>query len=203
MTTLSRRTFVHLSTGALLASASSRLFGNTDAPSITRQGGEVRVEGSNYIWEYSEASDTFRLRDSKKRLIVSGKLQPAVIVCPTQDPLRRQCSPGNARIHQTDRDHVTIQYEKVNGAATVSVTWRFDEHSIWVDPIIYDTPSAEDIVSLYYFSEANGATSKAALHATYLVVPGISEGSSVSPIVRDDVHLNENVWLGRGASFRA
>lgn len=199
MTTLSRRTFVHLSTGALLASASSRLFGNTDAPSITRQGGEVRVEGSNYIWEYSEASDTFRLRDSKKRLIVSGKLQPAVIVCPTQDPLRRQCSPGNARIHQTDRDHVTIQYEKVNGAATVSVTWRFDEHSIWVDPIIYDTPSAEDIVSLYYFSEANGATSKAALHATYLVVPGISEGSSVSPIVRDDVHLNENVWLGRGS----
>jgi hypothetical protein len=199
LTTLSRRTFVHLSTGALLASASSRLFGNTDAPSITRQGGEVRVEGSNYIWEYSEASDTFRLRDSKKRLIVSGKLQPAVIVCPTQDPLRRQCSPGNARIHQTDRDHVTIQYEKVNGAATVSVTWRFDEHGIWVDPIIYDTPSAEDIVSLYYFSEANGATSKAALHATYLVVPGISEGSSVSPIVRDDVHLNENVWLGRGS----
>ncbi len=199
MTTLNRRTFVHLSTGALLASASSSLFGNTGAPSITRQGGEVRVEGSNYIWEYSEASDTFRLQDSKKRLIVSGKLQPAVIVCPTQEPLRRQCSPGKATIHQTDRDHVTIQYEKVNGAATVSVTWRFDEHGIWVDPIIYDTPSAEDIVSLYYFSEADGATCKAALHATYLVVPGISEGSSVSPIVRDYVHLNENLWLGRGS----
>jgi hypothetical protein len=122
-----------------------------------------------------------------------------VIVCPTQEPLRRQCSPGNATIHQTDRDHVTIQYEKVNGAATVSVTWRFDEHGIWVDPIIYDTPSAEDIVSLYYFGEANGAISKAALHATYLVVPGISEGSSVSPIIRDYMHLNENVWLGRGS----
>jgi len=199
LTTLNRRTFVHLSTGALLASASSSLFGNTGTPSITRQGGEVRVEGSNYIWEYSEASDTFRLQDSKKRLIVSGKLQPAVIVCPTQEPLRRQCSPGNATIHQTDRDHVTIQYEKVNGAATVSVTWRFDEHGIWVDPIIYDTPSAEDIVSLYYFGEANGAISKAALHATYLVVPGISEGSSVSPIIRDYMHLNENVWLGRGS----
>ncbi len=199
MATLNRRTFVHISTGALLASASSRLFGNTEAPSITRQGGEVRVEGYNYIWEYSEASDTFRLRDSKKRLIVSGKMQPAVIVCPTQEPLRRQCSPGKATIHQTDRDHVTIQYEKVNGAATVSVTWRFDEHGIWVDPIIYDTPSAEDIVSLHYFREADGATSNAALHATYLVVPGISEGSSVSPIVRDDMHLNENVWLGRGS----
>jgi hypothetical protein len=199
LTTLNRRTFVHLSTGALLGSTSSRLFGNTEAPSITRQGGEVRVEGSNYIWEYSEASDTFRLRDSKKRLIVSGKLQPAVIVCPTQDPLRRQCSPGKAAIYQTDRDRVTIQYEKVNGAATVSVTWRFDEHGIWVDPIIYDTPSVEDIVSLHYFSEADGATSNAALHATYLVVPGISEGSSVSPIIRDDMHLNENVWLGRGS----
>ena len=34
----------------------------------------------------------------------------------------------------------------------VSVTWRFDEHGIWVDPIIYETPTAEDVVSLHYFT---------------------------------------------------
>jgi len=199
LTTLNRRTFVHLSTGALLASASGRLFGNTDAPSLTRDGGEVRVQGPNYIWDYSEASDTFSLRDSKKRLIASGKLQPAVIVAPAQNPSQRQCSQGKATIHQADRDRVTIQYGSVNGAATVSVSWRFNEHGIWLDPIIYDTPSAEDIVSVYYFSEMDGAAAKATLHSTYLVVPGISEGSAVSPILRDYMHLNQNVWLGRGS----
>jgi hypothetical protein len=199
LTTLNRRTFVHLSAGTLLTAASSKLFGHPVAPAIARDGGDVRVQGSNYLWEYSEGNDTFRLRDSQKRLIVSGTLQPAVIVSAAENPLQRKCTAGKPTIHQADRDHVTIRYEKVNGGATVTVSWRFDEHSIWVDPIIYDTPTAEDIVSLYYFSETDGPTCKAALHATYLVVPGISEGSSVSPIVRDYMHVNQNVWLGRGS----
>ena len=199
MTTLNRRTFVHLSAGTLLTAASSKLFGNPVAHSITRDGEEVRVQGSNYLWEYSEANDTFRLRDSRKRLIVSGTLQPAVIVSPVENSSQRRCTPGKPSIHEADRDHVTIRYEKVNGGAAVTVSWRFDEHGIWIDPITYDTPTAEDIVSLYYFSEPDGTTSKPTLHATYLVVPGISEGSSVSPIVRDYMHLNQNVWLGRGS----
>ncbi|HTY82737.1 MAG TPA: hypothetical protein VMB19_00895 [Silvibacterium sp.] len=199
MTTLNRRTFVHLSAGALVTAASNKLFGATSAPSITNDAGDVRVQGSNYLWEYSEATDTFRLQDSKKRLIVSGKMQPAVIVSSVQNPSQRQCNPGKATINHVERDRVTIRYEKVNGAATVSMTWRFDEHGIWLDPIIYDTPTAEDIVSLYYFSEADGTTAKPTLHATYLVVPGISEGSAVSPILRDYMHINQNVWLGRGS----
>ena len=89
MTTLNRRTFVHLSTGAMLTAASRKLFGSTEAPSISSQGGEVRVQGANYTWEYSQAEDTFRLRDSRKRLIVSGKLQPAVVVAPAQDAITK------------------------------------------------------------------------------------------------------------------
>lgn len=199
MTTLNRRTFVHLSTGALLASASSRLFGNVNTPSITRDGGEVRVEGPNYTWEYSEASDIFCLRDSKKRPIVSGKMQPTVIVAPAENPSQRLCTQGKATIHEVDRDRVTVRYGNVNDSATMSLSWRFEEYAIWLDPIVYDTPSTEDIVSLHYFSETDGASAKAALHSTYLVVPGISEGSAVSPILRDYMHVNQDVWLGRGS----
>ena len=199
MTTLNRRTFVHLSTGAMLTAASRKLFGKTEAPSISTQGGEVRVQGANCTWEYSQAEDAFRLRDSRKRLIVSGKLQPAVVVAPSQDASQRQCTPGKVSGYHAEKDHVTVEYEKVNGAARVSVTWRFDEHGIWLDPIIYDTPTSEDVVSFHYFSEVNGTSSQPSLHSTYLVVPGISEGSGVSPIIRDYTHLNENVWLGRGS----
>lgn len=199
MTTLNRRRFVHLSTATLAAAASGKLFANTVAPSITNDGGEVRVQGPNYLWEYSQSSDTFRLRDAKKRLIASGKMQPAVVVAPAQDPAKRTCSAGKATIDQAARDRVTLRYENINGMATLLLTWRFDEHGIWMDPIIYDTPAAEDVVSLHYFCEAAGANCKATLHASYLVVPGISEGSALSPILRDHMHVNQNVWLGRGS----
>lgn len=199
MTTLNRRKFVHLSTGAMLTAASRKLFGNTQAPSISSQAGEVRVQGGNYTWEYTQAEDTFRLRDSRKRLIVSGKLQPAVIVAPIQYASQRQCTAGKVSGCHAERDRVIVEYEKVNGTATVSVTWRFDEHGIWLDPVTYDTPTPEDVVSFHYFSEVKGTSSPPSLHSTYLVVPGISEGSGVSPIIRDYTHLNENVWLGRGS----
>jgi len=199
LTTLNRRTFAHLSTMSMLTAASRKLFGSIEAPSIFSQGGEMRVQGQNYIWEYSQAEDTVRLRDSQKRIIVDGKLQPAVIVAPAHDASGRLCTPGKVSGCHAERDRVTIEYEKVNGGARVSVTWRFDEHGIWLEPVMYETPTAEDVVSLHYFSEVNEASHQPSLHSTYLVVPGISEGSSVSPIIRDYMHLNQNVWLGRGS----
>jgi hypothetical protein len=199
LSALNRRTFVQLSTSALLAAASHRLLAEAaEAPSISSQDGSVLVKGANYSWEYSQADDKFSLRDSSKRLIVSGSLQPAVVVAGIQDPSQRECVPGRATGHHVDADRVTFSYEGVNRAARLSVTWRFDQHGIWTEPVIYDTPTKEDIVSLHYFSSAAGPNPIPALHATYLVVPGISEGSSISPIVRDNVHLDQNVWLGRG-----
>ena len=60
--------------------------------------------------------------------------------------------------------------------------------------------AAEDVVSLHYFTEWSGGRRGASLQASFLVVPGISEGPGVSPIVRADVVLNETVCLGRGSS---
>jgi hypothetical protein len=199
LSTWNRRRFVQLSTGAMLTAASGKLLGNTQAPRISSHDGLISVKGQNYSWEYVKAEDTFRLRDSSNRLIVSGKLQPAVVVAPSGDPSLRQYTPGKAGEHRVESDRVTFVYDGVNGAAQVSVSWHFDEHGIWTDPVIYKTTTAEDIVSLHYFSDSPGVDIKPSLHSSYVVVPGISEGPSVSPIVRDSVHLDQSVWLGRGS----
>ncbi len=191
--------FVQLSTGAMLTAASRSLLGNVAAPEISDKDGFIRVKGQNYSWEYAEADDSFHLRDSRSRLIVSGNLQPAVVVAPAGDPSLRQCKPGKPGARSIEPGRVTFAYEGVNGAAQLTVSWRFDAHGIWADPVIYQTPTAEDVVSLHYFTNPASADRNPSLHSTYLVVPGISEGSAVSPIVRDDVHLNESVWLGRGS----
>ena len=91
MDTWNRRKFVQLSTGVLLTAANRSLLGNIEAPSISSPDGFVRVKGPNYSWEYSQADDKFNLRDSRNRLIVSGILQPAVVIAPAQNPSLRQC----------------------------------------------------------------------------------------------------------------
>ena len=199
MDTWNRRKFVQLSTGALLTAANPRLLGNTQSPSISSPDGFVRVSGPNYSWEYSQADDKFSLRDSRNRLIVSGILQPAVVVAPAQNPSLRQCARGRATGHHIEAGRVTFEYEGVNGSARLSVPWRFDEHGIWSDPIVYQATSTEEIVSLHYFSEVSGTNPIPSLHSSYWVVPGISEGSAISPIVQDNIHLDESVWLGRGS----
>lgn len=199
MKKLSRRNFVQLSTGALLASASSKLLtAKPQAPSVSADDGLVNVKGPNYSWEYSQSDDTFRLRDSRNRLIVSGKVQPAVVVAPAEQAALRVCSPGKAVAPRIEPGRVTFEYEGVNGAARLSVPWRFDERGIWMEPVLYETPVAHDVVSLHYFTGNDGTDRTPALHATYLVVPGIVEGSGISPIVRDSEGLNQSVWLGRG-----
>ena len=64
---------------------------------------------------------------------------------------------GRATGHRVEGNRVTFTYEGVNRSARLSVTWRFDQHGIWTEPVIYDTPTKEDIVSLHYFSSAAGA----------------------------------------------
>jgi hypothetical protein len=200
MLSLNRRTFVKLSSGAALGAASSRVFGLSDAPSISNQAGLIRVTGSNFTWEYAQNDDTFKLLDSRKRLIVSGRMQPAVVVAPAGEPSLRQCTLGKPSAPRSEKGRVTVDYEGVNGGGRLSVTWRFDKHGIWTEPIVYDASAEHDVVSLHYFADVKGGKPVPSLHASYLVVPGISEADTISPIVRDYVSLNESVWLGRGSS---
>jgi hypothetical protein len=162
--------------------------------------GVVRVQGADYAWEYRRADDTLRLLDSKGRSMASGKAQPLVVVAPAGGPPDgRLCAPGKVVAPDLAPGRVTLRYEGANGGAGLSIAWRFDAHGIWTDPVVYETTTEEDVVSVHYFAEIREGRREAALHASYLVVPGISEGPSVSPIVRDAVHLDQSVWLGRGS----
>jgi hypothetical protein len=168
---LNRRDFVRISAGTLLAAASSKLHANSPKPSIAIQDGTVSVKSATYSWQYSQSNDTFQLRDSKGRSIVSGRVQPAIFVSPVDQPAKRICSPGTALAPRVQDDRVTFEYEHVNGAGQLSVTWRFDGYGIWTDPIVYNTDSALDVVSLHYFTEVESGKRIPTLHPTYVVVP--------------------------------
>lgn len=191
---------MQISTAALIASATRKALGDSGVVSLQGSAETLRADGRSYSWEYSLSEDKFRLLDSKKRLIVDGKVQPSIITSPVAEPSVRRCSKGKLTQHRIDRDRIALHYEGVNGSARTSITWRFDDKGVWIEPIVYESSTPEDIVSLHYFADCNGAERSSTLHSTYLIVPGISEGSSISPIVRDVVHLDEDVWLGRGSS---
>ena len=199
MTRFDRRTFVQLSTGALLSTAASHLLADSATPAIASRNGVFTVDAPNYRWQYAQADDQFTLFDSRQRPIVNGKLQPAVTVAPAEHPDQRICIPGKPLPPKIDPGKITFAYEAVNGAARTSFSWRFDQHGIWTDPVTYDTPRAENVVSLHYFAEVNGNTTIPTLHPTYLIVPGIVSGSTVSPILHNSVNLNQSFWLGRGS----
>lgn len=196
---LDRRTFCQLTAGTLLAASSRTLIGNETEPAVSDLGDQLRVELAGYSWEYSASDDVFRLFDSQKRLIVSGTTQPSVVVAPAGSPTIRLSTPGKIRRKYADKNQAIIEYEDVNHGASLVVTWKFEELGIWLLPVVYRSSSPEDVVSLHYFSKLTNAARQPSLHASYLVVPGISEGSSVSPIVRDEFHLDQTVWLGRGS----
>lgn len=199
MMTFDRRRFVQLSAGALFAAYASDLKAASRPARISTEGNSVRVSGANYSWEYSAKDDRFRLLDSKKRLMTSGTVQPAVVVAPADNASGRKCDPGKLAHHQAANGRATFVYEGVNGGAHLSVTWRFDDDGIWMEPLIYESEAAEDVVSVHYFAEPKAATTIPTLQASFFIVPGISESSAISPIEARGVDLDETVWLGRGS----
>jgi hypothetical protein len=201
---LNRRTFMQLSSGAvtsgaLVLAASRKVMAQAAATKVTSKDGKIRVEAAAYAWEYAQADDSFRLLDDKGRVIVSGRMQPSIVVAPSGDPSRRLCTQGKALAPRVEDGKVLLIYEGVNGAARVFLNWRFDDYGAWLEPIEYDSAAEEDVVSVHYFTYADGLKHSPSLSASYLVVPGISEGDAVSPILYQTTQLNESVWLGRGS----
>lgn len=195
---LTRREFAQISAAAALAMHSMKAQPAAQPPEIREQGGHLQVQGAKYSWEYSKENDTFQLLDSKRGVMTSGRLQPAVVIA--RGDAAHSFSPGRFRQWRIEPGKVTFEYEGVNGKATATLSWRFEAEQAWLEPVSYTSPETDDVVSLRYFAEANGGAAEAVLASTYFVVPGISEGSSISPIVRDIVHMDETLWLGRGSA---
>jgi hypothetical protein len=183
----------------MIASASSKLVAQSSTPSIASESGTIRVKGTSYAWAYKEADDYFELFDAKDRLIVGGKVQPSVVVAPSATPSARVCTAGKASTPVIDGNKVSFTYEGVNGSARLSIAWRFDEQGFWTDPIVYESQASEDVVSVHYFTQPDGLGHTPSLFSEYFVVPGISAGSAISPVLWNTVKLDENVWLGRGS----
>lgn len=199
MSTLNRRTFMQLSSGAVLAQTPIQREARASDRIAISQSGTVKVSFSNYVWQYNQTDDTFTLLDRNGLRIVSGKMQPVVVVAPTDEPTVRIASAGKATPPEVAGDRVTFRYQGVNGTAHLSIAWRFTEEGIFTERILYETTVGHEVVSVHYFAESNGTQHTPSLASSYLVVPGISEGSAISPILWNTVKLDEKVWLGRGS----
>ncbi|MEJ2008895.1 MAG: hypothetical protein P8Z30_12205 [Acidobacteriota bacterium] len=199
MNQFDRRQFLEISAAALLAAANSDA--KAEEPSsvkVSKADGTLRISGANYTWEWNQAEDRFRLLDSKGLLITASRLQPVVVVSAPGDTRSHHATQGKLASHEIRGGNATFHYEDVNGHARLSMTWKFGNRAIRVEPVVYESPAVEDVVSVHYFAVARGDKPVPALRSSYLVHPGISEGSSVSPIVSAEVGLRELSWLGRG-----
>src|ERR1700733_15984110 len=94
MKKLDRRPFVGLSAAAVACAFSKQISGQTIPPHIAADDQSVHVSSARYSWSYSRDDDTFRLLDAKRRLIVPGSLQPAVVGASSAHPPRHQRPPG-------------------------------------------------------------------------------------------------------------
>jgi hypothetical protein len=183
MTILNRREFIQASAACCLLQAMKVECAPAAAAIVTKQGSTVYARGKDYTWEWSQEKDEFRLLDQRGLLIAGGKLQPAVLVQTVGEAKARVCTPGKPAGCDVRDNTVRVRYEGVNGSATLSMTWRFEEEGMWLEPISYETPSTEDVVSLHYFAQGSGDKVLPSLTSNYLVLPGINTTSALSPVL--------------------
>lgn len=193
----SRRTFMQISAAALVAAASRARA--DQAPQIAQGSDSIRVRGTGYTWEYARTQDRIRIADSSGRTVVTGSLQPAVVISSPGTPSQHSSAPGKVSAVRVTGNRVAVEYDGVNGSSRLVVSWRFEQSSIWLEPIQYSAATQEYVVSLRYFI-GDDPERTPTLHSTYLVAPGVTEGTAVSPILNERVHLDQSIWLGRGSN---
>lgn len=191
-----RRSFLKLSAAAWFFSNHRPLSGRALQPAIASNDKEVTVTASSYKWEWSSEQDVFRLSDSKGRLITTGSVQPRVLVKSARGEAV-QNSAGTFAGHAVSDNQLTIRYKNVNGDADITTAWRFGTEGLWFDPVVYETATAEDVVSLHYFAAAGELISPSLKH-TFWVLPGISESGAISPILPASINTEWELWLGHG-----
>jgi hypothetical protein len=159
----------------------------------------VRVTGASYSWTWDRASDLVTLADERGRTIVTGPLQPAVVISVDDGDGGRRTgwSAGEVDAVEPSAGGVTVTYAKVNGGDTVTVRWRFEAERCWLDPVGLTLAGPADVVSLHYFA-TEGDEPGPGLHCRYLVHPGVSGSGVVSPLIHTQSKLDTTTWLGRG-----
>ena len=195
---MNRRQFLQ-NTAATCLVVTLGLDAETQSPKLLDSSQSFKFTGNRYAWDWSAATDRFRILDQLGRVITSGPLQPSVIVQSRGQTTRRAVA-GKLAHHEVQGNRATWTYANVNGSGTIAVAWRFEDDALWLEPVIYESSADEDIVSLNLFADAGGASANSALRTVHLVLPGISESNAVSPIVSAEVGLSLRTSLGRAGS---
>jgi hypothetical protein len=200
MTHLTRRNFMKVSAAGLLLSNAGLEGASGPAAKIAETGQTVRVEGADYVWDWSQETGRFRIVSKRGNVLAAGALEPVVVVQPKGQAGGKHSAAGKLAKHEVKGNRVTWTYTGVNGSGTLTVEWRFDEHGPWMEPVVYQTAATEDVVSLHYFAAAEGEHVRPTLDSHHFVLPGISESSAISPLAYRGMKWSLTSWLGRGAT---
>jgi len=186
-----------MSASSLLLAEPAPNGAETEPAVIGDTGNTIVVKAKKYSWRWSQNTDVFCLEDKQGRLITEGSLQPAVLVKDSGDGVQRR-SAGRFLSKSVKGNRPTVTYEGVNEESKVMIAWRFDDDGLWFEPVVYETGSAEDVVALHYFAKASAQEINPTLRYSYLIQPGLSESSVLSPIVPALNGFNMTTWLGHG-----
>lgn len=196
---LNRLILLLLLLNGALSSMYAQPANSIDSVQIENVNGKVRVKASKYSWEWQYSTDQFTLYDSLGRRIVSGTLQPAVVVNKGRGTAP-YCVAGVVDSVEILANSVHIRYKNVNNHSTINIRWRFDTKGFWQAPIEYKGQIDEDVVRLYYFSRTANNEANPGLYFSWLVEPGLSCSASVGPIQPLASRIRLDAWMGRGVT---
>ena len=154
---------------------------------------KIQVSSPTYSWEWEAQTDLFTIYDSEKRLITRGHHQPYIVTTSRHELRAAQ------NFFEIDNDRVSIIYAGINGASRLTVSWLFKTDFISLEPLRYESSTAEDIVQVVYFPEADSDSYKPSMYSRYAVVPGLSMSTNISPVVDLHSRLSVTAVLGSGA----
>jgi hypothetical protein len=166
---------------------------------IVESGQFLTFAGANYVWRWSAKTDYFSIFDQQGVMVTEGPIQPAVVVKAVGNSIARATC-GTLQGHVVRGNRVIWTYSNVNGSARLSTTWRFDEHGVWVEPIVYHSWTVDEIVSVRYFAKGSAESVRVLLESNYLVLPGVCESEGISPIVNAYLNLDIRTSLGRAGT---
>ncbi|HTS69112.1 MAG TPA: hypothetical protein VMO17_09010 [Terriglobia bacterium] len=198
MNNLDRRQFLQTTAASCLLGTLG--LGASARPEVRESGQSLTYEGKNYRWEWSAANDRFRILDLHGRVLASGPLQPAVMVKQVGQGAERRATAGKIGRHEVQGNRAVWSYVDVNGSGKLTLAWRFDENGLWIEPVTYESPIREDVVSLNLFAEPAGDAAKPSLEISGLVLPGICESEGISPVTSPGRNWNLRTSLGRAGT---
>ena len=108
--------------------------------SFTVQGSQIvkhdeifRYTGDNYSLEWTAIDDKFIISDEKGLIMATGKFQPAIMVKQVEINTTVRGSGGKIARCEIKTDELQVYYEGANNGASVHLTIKCTNKSIWID----------------------------------------------------------------------